>query len=94
VSLQELGTLIREGDAAGLGQAFSRAADWDSRETIVVAFGNLMAEHPVLSDGARAELKEALESVVALCRAEQGGGSYRENCLNTAQRLLGQVKEA
>lgn len=89
VTFEQIGEMAKAGDVAGLTEAFSLARDWDSRETIMVGFSNMPALGQAGGDPAvRQEARSALRDILSLCKAESSGGSYRDNCIRTANGLL------
>ena len=68
--------------------AFS-LGDWQTRELVMAAFGNICRDNKPGEDYDTAEMVSALRSIRALCSADSTGGSYRQNCLDQARMLLG-----
>lgn len=89
---EELGNLIRERDVEGLGRAFSLAGDWDSRETVMVAFRNFSRDAKDDSQ-VRDRMRSVLPDLLGLCKAESSGGSYRDNCIEMAQSMLADLDQ-
>jgi hypothetical protein len=68
--------------------AFS-LGDWQTRELVMAALGNICRDNKAGEDYEAAEMVSALRSIEALCSADSTGGSYRQNCLDHARMLLG-----
>ncbi len=60
VSIQEIAQMTKTGDVQGLSAIFQRAEDWDARETVVAALGNVVWGKG--GDFDRAEMIEALST--------------------------------
>ena len=90
VSADAFAELVTAGDIEGLLRLFSLAGDWDTRETVMVGFKELYGQHQS-SDEVRARLRTVLPDILALCRAESSGGSYRDNCISAAEALLAEL---
>jgi hypothetical protein len=81
---------VRECSARDIGillSAFS-LGDWQTRELVMAAFGNICRDNMPGDDYDAAEMVSALRSIRALCSADSSGGSYRDNCLDHARMLL------
>ncbi|MFA5843871.1 MAG: hypothetical protein WC971_03470 [Coriobacteriia bacterium] len=95
VTVKQIGEMAVGGDVAALTEAFS-LGDWDTRETVIVAFDKMLAAKGTAArigehgddPEVRRQARSALHDIVSLCRAERSGGSYRDNCIRTGERLL------
>lgn len=74
-------------DTGILLSAFS-LGDWQTRELVMAALGNLCRDNKPGEDYDPAEMVSALRSIRALCSADSTGGSHRDACLDHARMLL------
>ena len=88
VNIDEIGEMIKRGDVEGLFSIFNRAGDWDTRETIIVAFQTMIHENRAFD---RVEMIKTLRDIELVCKAETGGGTFRTNCIGVAQDLLSKL---
>ena len=93
VAYEDIVLLTRAKDIEGLGRAFSLARDWNNREVIVVALQMIHKETKADASFQGEALASALKDIIMLCKAETSGGSYRENCLDGAQKLLAGIEK-
>ena len=91
VDLSTLGDVIRACDVKRLSEAFQQAANWDAREWVVVALGNICRDSKADVDYDKSEMIKTLEDIIQVCKAETTGGTYRTACLENAQMLLGKL---
>jgi hypothetical protein len=80
--------LVRANNVSGLLRLFSLADGWETRESVVVALGNVCRDANEGTDYEGPEMVSALQSIIELCKAESSGGSYRENCIDHSEMLL------
>ena len=88
----EIMKLTKENDVPGLVQAFGRPFnDWDSRELIVAALGNICRDAREGTDYQRSEMVAGLQSIITQCKkyAEtNGSNTFTESCTEHAEMLL------
>lgn len=89
---ETIASWVRTGDVSNLVRSFSLAADWDSRETIMVSLRELYRQRQN-DDDIRNQLRVSVPDLLALCKTETSGGSYRENCITAAESLLQALSE-
>jgi hypothetical protein len=84
--------LTRAKDIEGLLRAFSLSQDWKGRELVVVALQVIFKDAKGNDNFQSNAMVSALKDIIMLCKAETSGGSYRENCIDCAQKLLEHFK--
>ncbi len=89
ITFNEIGEMVNTADVKGLFRIFNLAENWDTRETAVVALQRILIDKIEYD---KADMVEALKNIIQLCKAEWKGGTYRTNCLETAQSLLKQIE--
>ena len=85
LSKERLAKLMNKGDVIGIEKAFNYAADWDTREWLVIAL-HTMVFRKLNFD--KKTMNDVLYGIVQICKAEVGGGSYRINCLSYANDAI------
>lgn len=77
--------LMQRGDIKAIEKIFNYAADWDTRETAVIAL-RMMVWNELDYD--KALMRDVIGRTLELCEAESGGGDYRSNCIKSCRDLL------
>ena len=77
--------LARRNDVPGLLQAFKQPlTDWEVREVIVAALGNICRDGQPGKDYQQAEMVAALNSIIAQCKTlplKESDGTYKDDCI-------------
>ncbi len=89
ITLEQLSELAEKGDVIAIEKAFQYSADWATRELAVTALKSMINWDVDYNIGS---LKQALEGIIEVCKAETGGGSYRTNCLRVSSSLLKKIQ--
>ncbi len=90
ISFEDIGRMMKSGDVKSLSRAFQRAGNWDTRETIAVSLRNMISQGFKFD---RTEMIATLNTMKQVCLAEVGGGSYRINCIQTAEDMLKKLQK-